>query len=94
MRVFGVAILGLALAVCGGCAFGDRQVRLIYAPVRPVAAVSGEIAVVTFRDEHGRRRLRDVSGVCNGLGTVTADVRMDGKGSVTDVGRWIAGRRL
>jgi hypothetical protein len=77
-------------AVLGGCAFGDRQVSLTYKPLaRPVPA-SGEVTVVTFRDERPRERLQDVGEVRNGFGMVTADVRIDRKGSVTGVGRWIA----
>lgn len=89
---FRLALL-FALALLSGCAFGDRHVVLGYAPVEEEFSASGRIAIVTFTDDRPRDRKQDVGEVRNGLGMVTADVRIDEKakdGTNQSLGAWIA----
>ena len=80
--------------VGSGCAFGDRHITLFYEPAEDMTTkIDGQIAVVTFEDLRPRDRLQDVGEVRNGLGMVTADVRIDTKddqGNIQDIGAWVA----
>ncbi len=43
--------IGIVLSICSGCAFGSRNVNLVYEPTRiPSAASHGHVAVCRFKD--------------------------------------------